>query len=95
MAGYVIGNISVTDPEAFAEYGKLVPDTIAQYGGRYLVRGGTAALAEGSYSPVRIVVLEFESVEQARKWYDSPEYVPLREMRMKASTGDLFFVEGL
>ena len=43
MAGYVIGNISVTDPEAFAEYGKLVPDTIAQYGGRYLVRGGTAA----------------------------------------------------
>ena len=95
MAGYVIGNINVTDPDGFEEYRKLVPDTIDQYGGKYLVRGGTAAVAEGDYHPVRIVVLEFESVEQARKWYDSPEYVLLREMRMKASTGDLFFVEGL
>ena len=95
MAGYVIGNIDVTNPEAFEEYRKLVPDTIAAYNGKYLVRGGTADVAEGSYSPVRIVVLEFESVEQAKKWYNSPEYTPLREMRMNASNGDLFFVEGL
>ncbi len=95
MAGYMIGNITVTNPEAFAEYGKLVPATVAQYGGKYLVRGGEADVAEGSYSPVRIVVLEFESIEQAKKWYNSPEYVPLRDMRMKASTGDLFFVSGV
>ena len=95
MAGYVIGNIDVTNPEAFEEYRKLVPDTIAAYGGKYLVRGGAADVAEGSYNPVRIVVLEFESVDQAKKWYNSPEYVPLREMRMNASNGDLYFVEGL
>ncbi len=95
MAGYVIGNIDVTNPEAFEEYRKLVPDTIAAYGGKYLVRGGDADVAEGSYSPVRIVVLEFESVDQAKKWYNSPEYMPLREMRMNASNGDLYFVEGL
>jgi uncharacterized protein (DUF1330 family) len=95
MAGYVIGNIDVTNPEAFEEYRKLVPDTIAAYGGKYLVRGGAADVAEGSYNPVRIVVLEFESVDQAKKWYNSPEYTPLREMRMNASNGDLFFVEGL
>ena len=95
MAGYVIGNIDVTNPEAFEEYRKLVPDTIAAYGGKYLVRGGAADVAEGSYNPVRIVVLEFESVNQAKKWYNSPEYIPLREMRMNASNGDLFFVEGL
>ena len=95
MAGYVIGNIDVTNPEAFEEYRKLVPDTIAAYGGKYLVRGGAADVAEGSYDPVRIVVLEFESVDQAKKWYNSPEYIPLREMRMNASNGDLYFVEGL
>ena len=95
MAGYVIGNIDVTNPEAFEEYRKLVPDTIAAYGGKYLVRGGGADVAEGSYTPVRIVVLEFESVDQAKKWYNSPEYSPLREMRMNASNGDLYFVEGL
>jgi uncharacterized protein (DUF1330 family) len=95
MAGYVIGNIDVTNPEAFEEYRKLVPDTIAAYNGKYLVRGGAADVAEGSYNPVRIVVLEFESVDQAKKWYNSPEYIPLREMRMNASNGDLYFVEGL
>jgi len=95
MAGYMIGNITITNPEAFAEYGKLVPGTIAQYGGTYLVRGGAPQKAEGDYDPVRIVVLQFESVERAREWYDSPEYAPLKEMRRQASTGDLYFVEGV
>ena len=95
MAGYMIGNITITNPEAFAEYGKLVPDTIAQYGGTYLVRGGAPERAEGDYNPVRIVVLQFDSVEKAKEWYNSPEYTPLKEMRKNASTGDLYFVEGV
>ena len=95
MAGYVIGNITITDPDAFAEYGRQVPGTIDAYGGTYLVRGGAPEAVEGDYNPVRIVVLQFESVEQAKKWYNSPEYTPLREIRMNASTGDLFFVEGI
>jgi uncharacterized protein (DUF1330 family) len=41
------------------------------------------------------VVLQFDSVEKAKEWYNSPEYTPLKEMRMKASTGDLYFVEGV
>ena len=95
MAGYMIGNITITDPDAFAEYGKQVPGTVAAFGGTYLVRGGTPEKAEGNYNPVRIVVLQFESVEKAKEWYNSPEYAPLKEMRMKASTGDLYFVEGV
>ncbi|CAI8005848.1 hypothetical protein GBAR_LOCUS4444 [Geodia barretti] len=91
----MIGNISITNPEAFAEYGKRVPDTVAQYGGTYLVRGGTPEKMEGEYDPVRIVVLQFESVERAKAWYNSTEYAPLKEMRLKASTGDLYFVEGV
>ncbi len=95
MAGYMIGNITVTNPEAFAEYGKRVPETVAQFGGTYVVRGGTPERIEGEYEPVRIVVLQFESVERAKEWYHSDVYAPLKEMRMKASKGDLYFVEGV
>jgi uncharacterized protein (DUF1330 family) len=95
MAGYMVGNITVTDRETFAEYGKLVPETVAQFGGTYVVRGGAAEKIEGEYDPVRIVILQFESVEKAREWYNSDVYAPLKEMRMKASTGDLYFVEGV
>ncbi len=95
MAGYMIGNITVTNPEAFAEYGRQVPGTVAAFGGTYLVRGGAPDAVEGDYNPVRIVVLQFDSVEKAKEWYNSPEYAPLKEMRMKASTGDLYFVEGV
>ena len=95
MAGYMIGNITVTDPDTFAEYGKQVPETVAAFGGTYVVRGGAAEKIEGDYNPVRIVVLQFESVEKAREWYNSEMYAPLKEMRMRASTGDLYFVEGV
>jgi uncharacterized protein (DUF1330 family) len=95
MAGYLVGNITVTDPETFAEYGKRVPATVAQFGGTYVVRGGVPEKVEGNYDPVRIVILQFESVEKAREWYDSDVYAPLKEMRMKASNGDLYFVEGV
>ena len=95
MAGYMVGNITVTDPDLFAEYGKRVPETVAQFGGTYVVRGGTPEKIEGDYEPVRIVILQFDSVERAREWYDSDVYAPLKEMRMKASRGDLYFVQGV
>ena len=95
MSGYVIGNINVTDPDAFEEYRGMVPATIAAYGGKYLVRGGVADVVEGDWNPNRLVVLEFESVERAREWYNSPEYTPAKAVRLKASTGDLLFVEGV
>ena len=95
MAGYMVGNITVTDPDLFAEYGKRVPETVAQFGGTYVVRGGTPEKIEGDYEPVRIVILQFDSVEKAREWYDSDVYAPLKEMRLKASRGDLYFVQGV
>ena len=95
MPGYVIGNINVTDPDAFEQYRGMVPATIAAYGGKYLVRGGVADVVEGDWTPNRLVVLEFESVERAKEWYNSPEYTPAKAIRLKATTGDLVFVEGI
>jgi len=94
MTAYVIGEIEVTDPAAYAEYGKQVPATIEKYGGRFVVRGGRVEALEGGWSPKRLVVLQFPSMAQALAWYRSPEYAPLISMRQKASRGKLLAVEG-
>lgn len=95
MPAYVVANIEVTDPAGYEEYRKGVAATIQQYGGRFLVRGGATELLEGSFVPKRIVILEFESVERAKQWYDSPEYRPLLALRKRASRGDLFLANGV
>jgi uncharacterized protein (DUF1330 family) len=94
MAAYVIGEIEVTDAAAYEEYRKQVGAVNAKYGGRFLVRGGNSEPLEGGWSPKRLVVLEFPSMEQAQKWYRSPEYAPLIKLRQKASKGKLVVVEG-
>lgn len=95
MPAYVIANVDVTDAAAYDEYRKGVLATIERYDGRFLVRGGAAQVLEGTLQPKRIVVLEFPNAARARAWWDSPEYRPLREMRQRASRGDLFVVEGV
>ena len=94
MAAYVIAEVDVHDSALFDEYRKIVPGTIAQYGGKYLVRGGAVEVKEGGWKPTRLVVLEFPSMEQARKWYDSPEYAPALALRLKAANAKLILVEG-
>ena len=94
MPAYIIANVEVTNPALYDEYRKGVAATIAQYGGRFLVRGGATEALEGTFQPKRIVVLEFESVERAKQWWNSPEYRPLRDMRQRSSRGDLFVAAG-
>jgi len=95
MAAYFIVEIEVTDPTPFEEYRKQVSPTIEKYGGRYVVRGGKCETIEGAWAPKRVVVLEFPSVEQAKRWYDSPEYKPLLALRLKTSKGKMILVEGV
>lgn len=95
MAAYVIGEVEIDDSESYKEYAKLVPGTIAQYGGKYLVRGGAVEPKEGGWEPKRVVVLEFPTMEQARKWYHSPEYAPVLAIRLVAARARLVLVEGL
>jgi uncharacterized protein (DUF1330 family) len=94
MSAYVIAEIEVTDPAGYEEYRKQVLAVVTQYGGRFVVRGGKVDPKEGGWTPARIVVVEFPSLAQAQKWYDSPEYAPLIAMRQKASKGKLIIVEG-
>lgn len=94
MAGYVVAEVEVTDPATYEEYRKLVPATVAKYGGKFLVRGGAIESKEGGWEPKRLVVLEFASLEQARKWYHSPEYAPALALRGRAARSKVLLVEG-
>ena len=95
MPAYVINDMEITDPVLFEEYRKLSPATVALYGGRFLVRGGRTETIEGDWSPKRLVILEFPSVEQAHAWAESVEYAPARQLRQRASQSNVIVVEGL
>ena len=94
MPAYIIVDVEVTDPANFEEYRKQVPATVQKYGGRFLVRGGAMEVLEGDWRPKRVVVLEFPSMEQAKRWYDSEEYREPKAIRLKASKANLIMVEG-
>lgn len=95
MAAYLIADVEVIDPAGFAEYQQKVPATIAQYGGRYLVRGGATEALEGTWSPRRCIVLEFPSMAQLKTWYASPEYAPLIAIRERTAKSKLMAAEGI
>ena len=95
MVAYVIADVKVTDPVEYEDYKKMVPATLAAYGGKFVARGGQTAVLEGEWRPNRLVVIEFESVEQAKEWWASPEYRPVKELRQKTSIGSLVVIEGV
>lgn len=95
MAAYVIAEVNVTDPKLYDEYRKLVPATLEKYGGRFAVRGGTVESKEGGWAPARFVMVEFPTMELARKWYHSPEYASALALRHKAANARLILVEGV
>ena len=94
MPAYVIAEVEVTDQAIYDEYRKQVPATLEKYGGRFAVRGGKTEPLEGGWAPKRLVMVEFPSMEQALRWYRSPEYAPLIVLRQRASRGRLVAVEG-
>jgi len=95
MPAYVIVSVNVTNDAAYDGYRKLVPATMAKYGGKFLVRGGKVEQREGNWKPHRVVLLEFADMDAARRWYDSPEYQEALKIRLANSTSDiLLMVEG-
>lgn len=95
MAAYVISEVEALDRELFERYRALAADSIALYGGRYLVRGAEAEVAEGAHTSKRIVIVQFDSMDQLRKWYGSPEYADALNIRKDALDRRLMFVEGI
>ena len=93
--GYVIAQINVTDPDAYPDYVKLASKVVEEFGGSFLVRGGTGESFESQPLGDRNVVIEFPTIEQARAWYHSERYEPAKKLRMAASTSIQTIVEGV
>lgn len=95
MAAYVVVDVQVNDPVRYEEYRKSVAPTLAAYGGRFLVRGGQVEGLEGSWSPKRLVIVEFPDVATAKAWWSSSEYAKPKAVRQSASRTEMIVVEGV
>lgn len=95
MAAYVIVEIEVIDPVGYEEYKKQAAATVHKYGGKYIVRGGKAEVLEGDWNPKRIVVLQFDLMERAKKWLHCEEYREPRKMRHRTAKTKMILVEGV
>lgn len=95
MAAYVLVEMEVTDPVGILEYRKLAEISVAQYEGRFLVRGGVTEALEGGWDPKRIVVLEFPDARQAKLWWESKEYAEARVIRERTAKTRMILTEGV
>jgi uncharacterized protein (DUF1330 family) len=94
-SAYVLANVTVTNPEQYEEYKKLSTIAMKAHGAEVCVRGGAVQVLEGDWSPNRVVLLKFPSVEQARAFYDSPEYAAAKKARQGAAVMRMVVLEGV
>lgn len=92
--GYLVAHITVRNPAGFEAFRPASAEAIRLHGGRVLVRSAAGELREGQLSPLTIIV-EFDDIETARRFYDSPAYAAARALRTPHSDTDLVLVEGL
>ena len=95
MKGYVVANVKVEDAAGYEAYRSRTAEVIAQYGGRFLVRGGEVEVIEGDPGIARLIILEFPSVEAAHRFYQSPEYQAILPDRLTSASSTLFVVNGV
>ena len=90
----MIGQLKeITDVEAFGAYQKVAEPTIAQYGGKMNWVSTGVESGDGDWSPMGVILFEFESSEQARKWYNSPEYQAVIGQRISSTDSATIFID--
>ena len=95
MSAYVIVETDITDPERYEQYKAASPTAIAAGGGRFLVRGGELVVLEGDWQPARLVMLEFEDLAAAKRWYESELYQEARKLREGAAHLRMVAMQGV
>ena len=100
MNGYVIADVTVTDSEMYADYISKAGSILKKYGGKVIIwatkgKGESFDIMEGDWSPNIFAVIKFKSVEQAKKWYNSPEYAEIIDIRFKSATANLNIFTGV
>jgi len=95
MAAYLIFDVEVTDPAATDDYAKLANESLAPFRSKTLLHGGMVEVLEGDWEPTTLVMLEFESTEQAQQWYRSPAYTKAKDILHRAASTNVILVEGV
>ena len=95
MAAYIVAQLKVHDPAMFQRYRDAVTPLVDRFGGRYRVRGGELEVLEGDWPFPRLTIIEFQSRDAARLFYDSPEYQKIQPLREKSADGTVTIVEGV
>ena len=95
MPAYLIVRAKVTDLAQYQEYMKLTPAILEKYGGQFIIRGGEKVVLEGPEAPERMVMVKFDSIEAARRMYESPEYQAAIKVREGAAEASFIVMEGL
>jgi uncharacterized protein (DUF1330 family) len=95
MPAYIIVDIDIVDSVGYEQYKNLAGATVESYGGKYIVRGGKSEVLEGNWSPKRVVILQFDSIERAKAWLNSEEYREPRKMRHRTARTNMIVVEGM
>jgi uncharacterized protein (DUF1330 family) len=94
LPAYVIVETDIHDAEQYESYKQASPGAVAAGGGRFLVRGGELAVLEGEWRPKRLVVLEFDNLDAAKRFYASPAYQEAKRLREGAASLNMVAVEG-
>lgn len=95
MPAYIIVDVTVLNKDEYEGYKKLTPVSIAAYGGKFIVRGGSTECLEGDWHPERVVVLQFEDTQRAKDWWSSIEYAAAKEIRQRNATTNMILLEGI
>ncbi len=91
---YLIAEVTVLDEKLYSEYAAKAKGVVEKYNGRYLVRGGKIVPLAGGWNPQRVIVVKFPNIDQARKWYTSPEYRAITSLREQSTTSRAILVKG-
>ena len=95
-AVYMIGDVDIKNIEEYKKYMEKVKPMIESYGGEYLIRGGEIdALETNLWEPTRMVLVKFPNKKIAMEWYNSDEYKPYKNIRLKNAISNSLMVEGL
>ena len=95
MSAYLVVEVEVRDAERYEDYKRMVPPTLAAYGGKFLARGGAVETLEGEWSPKRMVIVEFPSAERAKAWWASTEYAEAKALRQATADTQMILIEGV
>ena len=91
---YIVARVDVHDWEAYREYMKHTPRVVKQYGGRFIARGANPTTLEGKEEEHRMVIMEFDSMENAKAFYESKEYQETKKIRARGATAQFVAIDG-